>query len=167
MTVLLKTADRHLTDDELLAARVARPRRTGQWLAAVVAGVLLAMLVHTVLTNPRFQWAVVGQYFTSTAILRGLVLTLWLTAAVMVCGYLLGTALAVMRLSHIFRRVVLPQAMPAIVPASDRPGAARRREQAHRLRRLREDPRQVGRAGLRDPAVGDQPAVVTVMRGCR
>jgi len=100
MTVLLKSADAGLTDDELLAARVARPRRTGQWLAAAVAAVLLAMLVHTVLTNPRFQWEVVGQYFASTAILRGLVLTLWLTAAVMICGYLLGTALAAMRLSH-------------------------------------------------------------------
>ena len=99
MTVLLKPAGGRLTDDELLAARVARPRRTGQWLAAAVVAVLLAMLVHTVLTNPRFQWDVVGQYFTSTAILRGLVLTLWLTAAVMICGYLLGTTLAAMRLS--------------------------------------------------------------------
>jgi hypothetical protein len=75
MTVVLKPSATALTDDELLAARVARPRRIGQWLAAAVAAVLLAMLVHSVLTNPRFQWEVVGQYFTSTAILRGLVLT--------------------------------------------------------------------------------------------
>jgi polar amino acid transport system permease protein len=93
-----------LSDDELLAARVARPHRTGQWTAGALAAVLVAMLVHTVLTNPRFQWDVVGQFFTSAAILRGLVLTLWLTAAVMVCGYLLGTVLAAMRLS---RNVVL------------------------------------------------------------
>jgi polar amino acid transport system permease protein len=86
-------------DDELLAGRLVRPRRTGQWISAAVAAVLLAMLVHTVLTNPRFQWGVVGQFFASTAILHGLVLTLWLTAAVMVCGFLLGTALAAMRLS--------------------------------------------------------------------
>jgi polar amino acid transport system permease protein len=88
------------TDEELLDAKVARPRRTGQWAAGAVAAVLFAMLVHTVLTNPRFQWEVVGQFFTSAAILRGLVLTLWLTGAVMLCGYLLGTALAAMRLSH-------------------------------------------------------------------
>jgi polar amino acid transport system permease protein len=86
-------------DDVLLSARLTRPRRTGQWIAAAVAAVLLAMVVHTVLTNPRFQWDVVGQFFTSAAILRGLVLTLWLTAAVMVCGYVLGTVLAAMRLS--------------------------------------------------------------------
>ena len=99
VTALLETSASRLSDDELLAARVAGPRRTGQWLAAVVAAVLLAMLVHTVLTNPRFQWEVVGQFFTSESIRRGLVLTLWLTAAVMICGYLLGTALAAMRLS--------------------------------------------------------------------
>ena len=87
-------------DDELLAARLVPPRRTGQWVSAAVAAVLLAMLVHTVLTNPRFQWDVVGQFFTSASILHGLVLTLWLTAAVMICGYLLGTVLAAMRLSH-------------------------------------------------------------------
>jgi polar amino acid transport system permease protein len=94
-------------DDELLAGRVVRPRRTGQWVSAAIAAVLLAMLAHTVLTNPRFQWDVVGQFFTSASILRGLALTLWLTAAVMVCGYLLGTALAAMRLS---RNVVLRSA---------------------------------------------------------
>jgi polar amino acid transport system permease protein len=89
-----------VTDAELRAARVVPPRRPGQWISAAVAAVLLAMLVHTVLTNPRFQWDIVGQFFTSASILRGLVLTLWLTAAVMVCGYLLGTALAAMRLSR-------------------------------------------------------------------
>jgi polar amino acid transport system permease protein len=99
MTTLLDTPDARLSDDELLAARPAGPRRTGQWLTAAVAAVLLAMFVHTVLTNPRFQWNVVGQFFTSTSIRDGLVLTLWLTAAVMICGYLLGTALAAMRLS--------------------------------------------------------------------
>ena len=91
-------------DAELLAARVVPPRRIGQWVAAAVAAVLLAMFVHTILTNPRFQWEIVGQFFTSGPILHGLVLTLWLTAAVMVCGYLLGVALAAMRLS---RNVVL------------------------------------------------------------
>jgi polar amino acid transport system permease protein len=100
VTTLVESAGKeNLSDDELLAARVARPRRSGQWLAAAVAAVLLAMLVHTILTNPRFQWDVVGQFFTSAAILHGLVLTLWLTAAVMICGYLLGIALAAMRLS--------------------------------------------------------------------
>jgi polar amino acid transport system permease protein len=58
------------------------------------------MLVHTLVTNRRFQWHVVLSYFTTSSVLHGLVLTLWLTAAVLVCGYLIGILLAVMRLSH-------------------------------------------------------------------
>jgi polar amino acid transport system permease protein len=93
-------SDRSVSDTELLAARLVPLRRPGQWVSAAVVVVLLAMLVHTLLTNPRFQWPVVWSYFTTGPILRGLVLTLWLTAAVMVCGYVLGVVLAVMRLSR-------------------------------------------------------------------
>jgi polar amino acid transport system permease protein len=86
-------------DAELLTARLVAARRPGQWVSAVVLLVLFAMLVNTVITNGRFQWGVVGDYFLSGSIMRGLVLTLWLTAAVMVCGFLLGIGLAAMRLS--------------------------------------------------------------------
>jgi len=62
--------------------------------------VLLAMLVHTLFTNSRFQWGVVGHYFLDGSIVRGLELTLWLTGAVVATGYLLGVAVAAMRLSR-------------------------------------------------------------------
>jgi polar amino acid transport system permease protein len=68
--------------------------------SAAIVLVLLAMLAHTLITNPRFQWPVVWSFFTTSAVLHGLGLTLWLTAAVLVCGYLLGIGLAVMRLSR-------------------------------------------------------------------
>lgn len=74
-------------------------RRPGQWICAGLVLILVAMLVHTLVTNQRFQWAVVGDYLTQASILRGLLLTLWLTGAVMTCGYLLGIVLAAMRLS--------------------------------------------------------------------
>lgn len=86
-------------DEQLLAARLVASRRPGQWVGAVVAGVLFAMVIHTLVTNPRFQWGIVGDYFVSGSIMRGLVLTLWMTAAVMTCGFLLGIGLAAMRLS--------------------------------------------------------------------
>jgi len=86
-------------DAELLTARLVAARRPGQWASAVVLLVLFAMLVNTVITNGRFQWGVVGDYIASGSIIRGLVLTLWLTAAVMACGFLLGIGLAAMRLS--------------------------------------------------------------------
>ncbi len=86
-------------DARLLSARLVPSRRPGQWLGAAALLVLFAMLVHTLVTNSHFQWGVVGDYFVSGAIMRGLVLTLWMTAAVMACGFLLGTGLAAMRLS--------------------------------------------------------------------
>jgi polar amino acid transport system permease protein len=86
-------------DEQLLAARLVTTRRPGQWVSAAVMLLLFAMLVNTLVTNGRFQWGIVGQYFVHGSILRGLLLTLWLTAAVMACGYLLGIGLAAMRLS--------------------------------------------------------------------
>lgn len=86
-------------DDVLLAAGLVPRRRPGQWLAAAVLLVLFAMLVHTLLANDRFQWGTVGDYLLRGSVVHGLELTLWLTAAVMGTGYLLGIGIAAMRLS--------------------------------------------------------------------
>jgi polar amino acid transport system permease protein len=86
-------------DPDLLAARLVPLRRPGQWISAAALLVLFAMLVNTLVTNKRFQWGVVGDYFLRGAILHGLELTLWLTAAVMATGYALGIGIAAMRLS--------------------------------------------------------------------
>jgi polar amino acid transport system permease protein len=72
----------------------------GRWVAAAVALLLLAMVVHTIVTNPRFQWGIVNEYFTTRTVLDGLWLTLWMTAAVFTCGYVLGIGLAAARLSQ-------------------------------------------------------------------
>ena len=94
-----RALDRQASDDQLLTAKLVPLRRPGQWVSALVLLVLFAMFVHTLLTNNRFQWDVVGQYFARGSILHGLELTLWLTAAVMASGYLLGIGFAAMRLS--------------------------------------------------------------------
>lgn len=110
------------TDDELRDARLVSAPRPGRWLAAGVVVVLVAMLINTLITNHRFQWDIVAQYFTAPAILRGLALTLVLSTAVFVVGYLLGIALAAMRLSNnpilrsvSFTFVWLVRSVPAIV----------------------------------------------------
>jgi polar amino acid transport system permease protein len=87
-----------LTDAELLDAKLAPPRRPGRWISGALALVLVAMLADTLLTNRRFQWGVVGRYFTESSVLDGLELTLWLTAATMACGFVLGVVLAYLRL---------------------------------------------------------------------
>ena len=79
--------------------KAAPLRHPGRWAASVVIAVLAAMLVHTLFTNERFGWGVVGTYFTSPNIIDGLLRTLELTAIAMVGAIVLGTILAVMRLS--------------------------------------------------------------------
>ena len=81
------------------ALRIVPQRRFGQWTAAVVVLALLGLAINSVGRNKAFQWDVVADYFTSDAVLRGLWLTLWLTAVVMVLGFALGTLLAAFRLS--------------------------------------------------------------------
>ncbi|MFD6533601.1 amino acid ABC transporter permease [Streptomyces sp. NPDC060184] len=84
---------------DVVVPRIVPVRRTGQWVAAAVVLVLLGLVLVSVVRNRAFQWDVVARYFTTDSVLRGLGLTLWLTAVVMVLGFALGTLLAVMRLS--------------------------------------------------------------------
>jgi polar amino acid transport system permease protein len=74
-------------------------RHPGRWVGVAVIVVLVAMLVHSFLTNPNFQWDVVGQYLFSDPVLRGLRNTLILTVLSMAIGIVGGVLLAVMRLS--------------------------------------------------------------------
>ncbi|MFJ3643215.1 amino acid ABC transporter permease [Streptomyces sp. NPDC090108] len=81
------------------ALPVVPRRRLGQWAAAAAVLTLLGLAVDSVLRNRAFQWDVVADYFTSDSVLRGLWLTLWLTAVVVVLGFALGTLIATFRLS--------------------------------------------------------------------
>jgi polar amino acid transport system permease protein len=74
-------------------------RHPGRWVGVAVIAVLAAMLVHSFLTNPNFEWDVVGQYLFSDPVLRGLRNTLILTVLSMAIGIVGGVLLAVMRLS--------------------------------------------------------------------
>ncbi len=82
--------------DEIKAIPVRHP---GRWIAGAITLVLAAALAKSIATNPRFEWGVVRHYFTSDQVLRGLVVTLELTALSMAIGIAIGIVLAVMRLS--------------------------------------------------------------------
>lgn len=82
--------------DEIRAIPV---RHTGRWVAGAIVVLIAAGAIWSVTTNPRFQWGIVGDYFFTSRVLHGLVLTLELTAVSMAIGIVLGTLLAVMRLS--------------------------------------------------------------------
>jgi len=74
-------------------------RRSGRWVVAAIVLLIAATLVRSVVTNPRFEWGLVGHYFLSSEVLHGLVVTLELTVIAMAIGIVLGVVLAVMRLS--------------------------------------------------------------------
>ncbi len=83
-------------------------RHPGRWVSAGVLLLLAAMLVHTLFfsdvvrggqVQPRFQWGVIGQYFFTGPVLRGVAVTLLLTVIAMTAGIVLGIVLAIMRLS--------------------------------------------------------------------
>jgi len=82
--------------DDIVAVPVRRP---GRWIAAAIVVVIAASLIRSVLTNPRFEWSVVGDYLFDHRILEGLVVTIELTVIAMAIGIVLGVVLAVMRLS--------------------------------------------------------------------
>lgn len=83
-----------------MAGRAGRAGLTpGNSLPAVVLLLLLAFLLQSVMRNDNVQWDVVAHYFTSTAVLKGLLRTLQLTALTMIIAIPLGTLLAVMRVS--------------------------------------------------------------------
>lgn len=79
---------------------VVRLRHPGRWVAAAILTVLAAMFVHFVATAPKLHLDLVVGYLFERSILRGLLLTLELTIVAMLVGVVLGTALAIMRLSH-------------------------------------------------------------------
>ncbi len=82
--------------DEIQAVPV---RHWGRWLAAAIVAVLLAAMINSVVTNPRFEWGVVGDYLFNSRILDGIKITLELTVLAMVIGIALGIVLALLRLS--------------------------------------------------------------------
>jgi polar amino acid transport system permease protein len=86
--------------DSALKPRLQR-RGTFEYVAWVLCSLIGIGILASVSTNPNFRWGVVAQYFTHESILRGLMLTLFLTFASMALGTLLGLGLAIMRGSSI------------------------------------------------------------------
>jgi polar amino acid transport system permease protein len=83
--------------DEIRAVPVRHP---GRWIAAVIVALIALSLAHSIFRpHSGYQWDVVRQYFFTSRVLHGLVVTLELTVIAMAIGIAFGTVLAVMRLS--------------------------------------------------------------------
>ena len=81
------------------AIRAVPVRHPGRWVAAAVVLVLIAMFVHFLLTSDALDWAEQRKFIFSLAVLKGVRNTILLTLAAMIGGVLIGTVLALMRLS--------------------------------------------------------------------
>jgi polar amino acid transport system permease protein len=81
---------------EIVAVALRRP---GRWIAAAVVLLVAVAVGRSVVTNPRFEWGVVGDYLFDARILHGMLVTIELTFAAMAAGITLGGVLAVMRRS--------------------------------------------------------------------
>jgi polar amino acid transport system permease protein len=82
--------------DDIKAVPVRHP---GRWIAAAIVVVFAVAIVRSVVTNPHFEWSVVGNYLFDERILEGVRVTIELTVICMAIGIALGVLLAVMRLS--------------------------------------------------------------------
>jgi polar amino acid transport system permease protein len=81
-------------------APVAVPvRHYGRWVTAAIIGLFTAEFLVALLTNPNLDLPTIGEYLFQDFVLRGVVVTIWLTVISMVIGTVLGVLVAVMRLS--------------------------------------------------------------------
>lgn len=76
------------------------PKRSGDYVAWVVAAAVVLGLAYTLVTNPNYHWPVVFEYFTTSSIISGVGTTLLLTVVSMALGCALGLVLAIMRMSE-------------------------------------------------------------------
>ncbi|WP_238545530.1 MULTISPECIES: amino acid ABC transporter permease [Streptomyces] len=82
----------------ITALKRAKRRRPGLLVANAVILLLAAMAVSTILTNPRFEWGTVGKYFFEIRIIKGIGVSLGMTAVTMLLSLALGTVVALMRM---------------------------------------------------------------------
>jgi len=86
--------------EEAPARQIVVPlRHPWTWLASAVVVLIAGLVLYSVATNPAFEWPVVAQYMLDQQILIGLSRTLELTLVAMAIGLVIGTLLAMMRLS--------------------------------------------------------------------
>ncbi|CCH79746.1 Putative ABC-type amino acid transport system,permease component [Nostocoides japonicum T1-X7] len=89
-------------DETLRPGRIdAKPvRHPWRWVAVAVIAVVVAMMVSSFLTNPRWDFSYAFQIMQQTPVIRGLWIgTIGGTIGSMILGVVLGVVLAVMRLS--------------------------------------------------------------------
>ena len=79
--------------------RIVPARHPGRAAGTIFAALVIAVVLYSTFTNPRWGWGVFAEWFFAEPVLVGLGRTLLLTALAAVSGSILGTALALARVS--------------------------------------------------------------------
>ncbi|RXV67280.1 ATP-binding cassette domain-containing protein [Burkholderia stabilis] len=80
--------------------RIVPARHRARTAGTVLAVVLIAITLHSILGNPQWGWPVFAEWFLSPPVLSGLARTLVLTLLGAVFGFVLGAFVALARLSR-------------------------------------------------------------------
>jgi polar amino acid transport system permease protein len=80
--------------------RIVPARYPARTAGTVFAVLVIAVVLYSTLTNPRWGWGVFAQWFFAEPVLEGLGRTLLLTALGAVLGFFFGTGLALARVSR-------------------------------------------------------------------
>ncbi|MBR7896810.1 ABC transporter ATP-binding protein [Burkholderia multivorans] len=80
--------------------RIVPARHRSSLAGTVLAIALIALALHSILTNPQWGWPVFAEWFLSPPVLSGLARTLVLTLLGAVFGFALGALIAFARLSR-------------------------------------------------------------------
>ncbi len=86
--------------DSTVKPRIHR-RGSSEYVMWAISLLVAAGIAYTLVTNPRYEWHVIGHYLTAGSVLKGLWLTIWLTFLVMLISTVLGMLVAVMRSSRV------------------------------------------------------------------
>lgn len=79
--------------------RILPVKNPGPIVAGIIVAIIACSLLYSIVTNPRFEWDVVGIYLISNNVLAGIGWTLLLTLLSMVIAIVLAVCLAMMRKS--------------------------------------------------------------------
>ncbi|WP_081056233.1 amino acid ABC transporter permease/ATP-binding protein [Burkholderia territorii] len=86
--------------DAGMRLRIVPARHRSRTVGTVLALVLIALALHSILGNPQWGWPVFAEWFLSPPVLSGLARTLVLTLLGAVFGFVLGAFVALARLSR-------------------------------------------------------------------
>jgi len=100
MTTDTETRSAESAADRPGAINAVPVRHPGRWVAIAVIAVLVAMLIHLLVTNKAFDWSFVFKAMNQQPVINGFIKgTLLVTVLAMIVGVAGGVILAVMRLS--------------------------------------------------------------------